>query len=361
MRRRILTGPWTDFQVRAEFFALNALGPSVIASATNGGVGDDIGPDTTDHLVLTEDEMSHAAIAAVLERDDLSTAERLVAFSLASFANSDHLAWPGTPVAAARAGLPKSRYVEARDALARRGLIVIDDPSRGRGRSSTITLEFARSGPWWDGAVNAKLFEGVLGHSRSRGAARLLLAALAALADDEGTVENLSTDEVRDAAGLSDTTYRRARAALLLSGELDLLADGGGRSRMNRWRIAAVGRLGLEPRPAAAHRAVAGRPAPLVARAPGSPAYRKSAPRPAMRGKRAAEPGRRGCSCTAAIRPTFYTSMARSWAARTPAATRVARSCSAVGIERCRCVMPSAVLFSRTSLVGDRRGRRALR
>ena len=86
MRKRILSGPWTDLQVRAEFYALNALGPSVIASVTNGGVGDDIGPNTTDHLARTEDEMSHAAIAAVLERHDLSTSERLAAFSLASFA-----------------------------------------------------------------------------------------------------------------------------------------------------------------------------------------------------------------------------------------------------------------------------------
>ena len=179
MRRRILSGPWTDFQVRAGFCVLSALGPSVIASATTGGVGDDIGYDISRDLAFAEDEMSHAAIAAVLARDDLSTPERLVGFSLASFANADHLAWPGPSVAAARAGLPKSRYVEARDALARRGLIVIEDPGRGRGRSSMITLEFARQGPRWDGPVNAKLLEAVLGQSRVRGSARLLLAALA--------------------------------------------------------------------------------------------------------------------------------------------------------------------------------------
>ena len=66
MRKRILSGPWTDFQVRAGFCALNALGPSVIASATTGGVGDDIGPNTSNALAFAEDEMSHAAIAAVL-------------------------------------------------------------------------------------------------------------------------------------------------------------------------------------------------------------------------------------------------------------------------------------------------------
>jgi hypothetical protein len=137
MRKRILSGPWTDCQVRTDFYALTALGPSVIASATRGGVGDDIGPDTTDHLAFTEAEMSHAAIAAAIARDDLLTAERLVAFSLASYANSDQLAWPKTALGAARAGLPKSRYLEARAALARRGLIVIEALGRGRSRSDT--------------------------------------------------------------------------------------------------------------------------------------------------------------------------------------------------------------------------------
>jgi hypothetical protein len=218
MRNRILSGPWTDFQVRAEFHALNALGPSVIASATNGGVGDDIGQDTAGDLAFTEDEMSHAAIASVLAREDLSTAERLVAFSLASFANSDQIAWPSTALAAARARLATGRYLQARAVLARRGLIVIQGHGRGRSRSDTVSLGFARCGPWWDGGVNAQLVEAVLGRSRACGSARLLVVALAALADDEGTVEGLSTAEVRGAAGLSDTTYRRARAALLASG-----------------------------------------------------------------------------------------------------------------------------------------------
>ena len=35
----------------------------------------------------------------------------LVAFSLASFANREQRAWPGTPVAAARAGLSRSQYL----------------------------------------------------------------------------------------------------------------------------------------------------------------------------------------------------------------------------------------------------------
>ena len=48
--------------------------------------------------------MSHAAIAPVLARHDLSAGERLVAWSLASFANRDQRAWPGIPAATARAG-----------------------------------------------------------------------------------------------------------------------------------------------------------------------------------------------------------------------------------------------------------------
>ncbi len=48
--------------------------------------------------------MSRQAIAAALARDDLSSGERLVAFSLASFADRENRARPGTPTAAARAG-----------------------------------------------------------------------------------------------------------------------------------------------------------------------------------------------------------------------------------------------------------------
>jgi hypothetical protein len=44
--------------------------------------------------------MSHAAIAAVLALDDVSLGERLAAFSLASFANREQRAWPGTRIAA---------------------------------------------------------------------------------------------------------------------------------------------------------------------------------------------------------------------------------------------------------------------
>lgn len=90
--------------------------------------------------------MSRQAIAAALAREDLVSGERLVAFSLASFADRVNRAWPGTPAAAARAGLSRSRFLEAREQLVRRGLIVVDGPARGRGRASTIALVFAGQG-----------------------------------------------------------------------------------------------------------------------------------------------------------------------------------------------------------------------
>ena len=37
------------------------------------------------------------------------------------------------------------------------------------------------------------------------------------------------------AAGMADSTYRRARAALMASGELTLVTAGGGRARTNAW------------------------------------------------------------------------------------------------------------------------------
>jgi hypothetical protein len=48
-------------------------------------------------------------------------------------------------------------------------------------------------------------------------------------------VSLLSTEELRAAAGMADSTYRRARAALLASGEVALEAAGGGRAKTNRW------------------------------------------------------------------------------------------------------------------------------
>ena len=179
--------------------------------------------------------MSHVAIAAALALEDVSAGERLVAFSLASYANREHRAWPGTGIAVARAGLSRSQYLAARDSLEKRGLVVIEEPGSGRGNSPLVALVFAQAGPWLEGQINAGLFEAVLGHSRSKGSARLLLGALAALADDELGVAGRTTEEIRAAAGMADRTYRRARAALLARGELVLETAGGGRAKTNQW------------------------------------------------------------------------------------------------------------------------------
>ena len=165
----------------------------------------------------------------------VSAGERMAAFSLASFANREHRAWPGTRVAAARAGLSRSQYLAARDGLVRRGLVVVEHAGAGRGNSPVVAVTFAQAGPWFDGEINAPLFEAALSWSRARGSARLLLAALAALADEQLSVSRLSTEELRAAAGMADSTYRRARAELLAGGEVALEAAGGGRAKTNRW------------------------------------------------------------------------------------------------------------------------------
>ena len=182
-----------------------------------------------------------------LRASDLSAGERLVAFSLASFANRENRAWPGAPAAAARAGLSRSRYLQARDQLVRRGLIVVEDTATGRGRASTLGLRFADEGPWSEREINAPLFEAALAYSQARGPARLLLATMAALANEERVVEDLTTEQLCSAAGLADRTYRRARQALLASGELVLLSGVGGRGNTNRWEIPDPRLLAGEP------------------------------------------------------------------------------------------------------------------
>jgi DnaA-like protein len=198
--------------------------------------------------------VSRQAIAAALARDDLPSGERLVAFSLASFAGADNRAWPGAPAAAARAGLSRSRYLFDRDRLVRRGLVVVEEAASGRGRASTLALPFASTGPWWEGEINAELFEAVLSRSRARGPARLVLAAMAALADESDIVRSLSGVELCAAAGVDDHAYRRARKELLKAGELILVHRACGRGNTNVWEVrppggiaAAVG-AGRRPR-----------------------------------------------------------------------------------------------------------------
>jgi DnaA N-terminal domain len=181
--------------------------------------------------------MSREAIAAALARDDLSCGERLVAFSLASFADRENRARPGTPAAAARAGLARSGFLEARDRLVGRGLVVVEDAASGRGRASTLVLPFAQAGPWWEGEINAELFEAVLGYSRAQGPARLLVATMAALAGEHGLIEGLTTERLCAAAGISDRTYRRVHGPLLASGELVLRRMTRGRGNTNSWEI----------------------------------------------------------------------------------------------------------------------------
>ena len=181
--------------------------------------------------------MSRQAIAAVLARTDLASGERLVALSLASFAGRENRAWPGAPAASARAGLSRSRYQQAREQLVARGLVAVDERVTGRGRASTVTLLFADAGPWWDGDINVELFEAVLTYSPVRGPERLLLATMAALADERGDVCDLSTEQLCAAAGIADRTYRRARTALLESGRLDLVSGAGGRGNTNVWTV----------------------------------------------------------------------------------------------------------------------------
>ena len=83
--------------------------------------------------------------------------------------------------------------------------------------------------------------------ARARGPARLLLAALAAVADANGSVEGLTTDELCRTAGLANSTYRRARAAVLASGEVTVDDYSGGRGRTCHWTVRRPAELGAEP------------------------------------------------------------------------------------------------------------------
>ena len=210
--------------------------------------------------------MSYRTIAAALALEDVSIGERLVAFSLASYADAEHQTFVGNPAAAARARLSRSQYLAAREQLEGRELISVAVEGGGRGRSSTLTLGFAKRGPWREERINPQLFQTVLSYTLARGPARVLLATLAALANDEREVLGLTTDEICSAAGLSDRTYRRARAALLASGELVAESCAGGRGNTNRWRLADPRDLGI-PLPARQRVAAARNDRPLLAAA----------------------------------------------------------------------------------------------
>ncbi len=236
--------------------------------------------------------MSHQAIAAVLARDDLGSGERLVALSLASFADRSNRAWPGAPAASARAGLGRSRYLQARERLVARGLVVVDERATGRGRASTVSLAFADAGPWWDGEINVDLFEAVLGYSAVRGPARLLLTTMAALADGDGVVRDVSTEQLGAAAGIADRTYRRARQELLQRGELLLVSGVGGRGNTNVWTVRDPRSDAREPRRAPRRVAPPAGARPLVASAKGGQDRTvEEGNRPILTGVSAANPG----------------------------------------------------------------------
>ena len=93
--------------------------------------------------------VSHVAIAAALALADVSAGERLAAFALASFANRDHRAWPGTRIAAVRAGLSRSQYLAARDGLVKRALVVHETASRESPRPVVASDGTCRRSPRW--------------------------------------------------------------------------------------------------------------------------------------------------------------------------------------------------------------------
>ena len=240
---RSVRGPGTDSTPHRTLRALD-LSLNVIANVRPAGAGDDIRsfnppPGRAAHppILVQESVVSHAAIAAAIALRPASTGERLTALSLASFANREHRSWPGAQIAAARAGLSRSQYLACRDTLERRGLLRVDGCALGRGQSQPVTLLFAAGGPWCDQELNPVLLEAVLSHSRSRGSVRVLLATIAALADEASRVEGMSTEALCHLAGVTDRTYRRARVALLASGELIVTERGGGRGRTNTWHL----------------------------------------------------------------------------------------------------------------------------
>lgn len=156
----------TDSKAGAVVCARAQLGLSVIASATPG-VGDSPQPHRLRTAGSGEVGMSHAAIAAVLARHDLSAGERLVAWSLASFGNREQLARPGMPVAAARAGLSRSRYHDAREQLVRRGLLEAEKEV-GRGRTCHWRTSSASPGSRSDARSQVLAYSGPRHRNRMR-------------------------------------------------------------------------------------------------------------------------------------------------------------------------------------------------
>jgi hypothetical protein len=91
--------------------------------------------------------------------------------------------------------------------LLTRGLIEIQESGGGRGRSTTVLLRFV-DGARFDGPINAELFETVLCYSRSSGPGRLLVATIAALANEDRELRGVTAEELGAAAGLTVIAYQ---------------------------------------------------------------------------------------------------------------------------------------------------------
>jgi hypothetical protein len=125
----------------------------------------------------------------------------------------------GRAAAAAQAGLSRSRYLQDRDELVRCGLLVVEEVASDRGNASTVALGLAAEGPWREGEINARAVRRrPLPHAHARARASAV-AAMAVLADPDGVVRGVSSEELCAAAGVADRTCRRARRELLESGE----------------------------------------------------------------------------------------------------------------------------------------------
>jgi len=72
---------------------------------------------------------------------------------------------------------------------------------------STLVPASAASGPCSRGELNVELLEAVLGYSAATGVARLLLTAMAALADEVWTVRDFTTEQICAAAGIATKSY----------------------------------------------------------------------------------------------------------------------------------------------------------
>jgi hypothetical protein len=82
-------------------------------------------------------------------------------------------------------------------------------------------------------------------HSEQKGGARLVLLALADVADDDGTAWP-SVATLADMTKLTERAVHLALTELVKSGELAVVEQGGGRRRTSRYAVALLDRMGAE-------------------------------------------------------------------------------------------------------------------